>query len=80
MARHFSARCIVTIALIYLVGLFSTIASAAQSPVIAVLYPELEEPYRGVFSSIIEGIQAQSKVGVRLLLQLSLLATTLPLV
>ena len=67
MARHFSARCIVTIALIYLVGLFSTIASAAQSPVIAVLYPELEEPYRGVFSSIIEGIQAQSKVGVRLL-------------
>jgi putative ABC transport system substrate-binding protein len=32
-----------------------------------VLYPELEEPYRGVFSSIIEGIEEQTKVGVRLL-------------
>jgi len=67
MARHFPVRYIVTIALIYLFGLFSPFASAAESRVIAVLYPELEEPYRGVFSSIIEGIQEQSKARVRLL-------------
>ena len=67
MARHFSARYIVTITLIYLFGLFPPFLSAAQPPIIAVLYPELDEPYRGVFSSIIEGIEEQSKAGVRLL-------------
>jgi len=67
MARHLSARYIVTMALFYLLGLLSPFVSAGQSPVIAVLYPEIEEPYREVFSSIIEGIQEQAKAGVRLL-------------
>ena len=67
MARHFSARFIVTLALFLLLGLLSPFVNAVQSPVIVVLYPELEEPYRGVFSTIIEGIQEQSTVGVRLL-------------
>ncbi len=67
MVRHFPARYIVTLTLICLLGLLSPVVSAAQPPVIVVLYPELEEPYSGVFSSIIEGIQEQSKVSVRLL-------------
>jgi len=67
MARHFSARYIVTLALLFLLGLLSPFVNAAQSPVIVVLYPKLEEPYRGVFSSIIEGIQEQATVEVRLL-------------
>ena len=67
MARHITARYIVTLALFYLLELLTPVVSAAQSPVIVVLYPELEEPYRGVFSSIIEGIQEESKVGVMLL-------------
>jgi putative ABC transport system substrate-binding protein len=54
-------------ALFYLLGLISLFVSAAPPPEIVVMYPELDEPYRGVFSSIIEGIQEQSKVGVRLL-------------
>ena len=67
MTRHFSARYIVTLALLYAFGMQSTLVCAAQAPVIEVLYPEVEGPYQKVFSAIIEGIQAQSKVEVRLL-------------
>ena len=67
MARHFQVRFIVTVTLIYVFGLHSPILYAAQSRVIAVLYPVLDEPYRSVFSSILDGIQEQIKVGVKLL-------------
>ena len=67
MFRHYSARFIVTVALLSIFGLFPSVPHAAQSRVIAVLYPELEEPYRGVFSSIVEGIQEYTKAGVKLL-------------
>jgi putative ABC transport system substrate-binding protein len=32
---------------------------SAEAGAIAVLYPDLEEPYRGIFAKIIEGIEAQ---------------------
>ncbi len=35
------------------------VALAAESGSIAVLYPDLEEPYRSIFTKIIEGIEAQ---------------------
>lgn len=35
------------------------VALAADSGTIAVLYPDLEEPYRSIFAKIIEGIEAQ---------------------
>src|SRR3990167_1248786 len=35
------------------------LALAAESGHIAVLYPDLGEPYRGIFAKIIEGIEAQ---------------------
>lgn len=35
------------------------VALAAESGSIAVLYPDLEEPYRSIFAKIIEGIEAQ---------------------
>jgi len=35
------------------------VALAAATGNIAVLYPDLEEPYRGIFAKIIEGIEAQ---------------------
>lgn len=35
------------------------VALSAESGAIAVLYPDLEEPYRGIFAKIIEGIEAQ---------------------
>jgi len=35
------------------------VALAAESGSIAVLYPDIEEPYRGIFAKIIEGIEAQ---------------------
>ncbi|MES2951861.1 MAG: ABC transporter substrate binding protein [Pseudomonadota bacterium] len=35
------------------------VALAAENGHIAVLYPDLEEPYRGIFAKIIEGIEAQ---------------------
>ena len=67
MASQSSARHIVTLTLLFFLGLLPLLAGAAQARVIAVLYPELEEPYRSVFSSIIEGIQEQSAAMVRLL-------------
>lgn len=67
MARIISLHFVATLAILCIVGLYAPFAYAAQSPVIAVIYPELEEPYRGIFSSIIEGIQAQSRVAVKLL-------------
>lgn len=67
MPRHFQVRLIVAVTLIYLFGLYPPILFAAQSRVIAVLYPVLDEPYRGVFSSILDGIQEQIKSGVKLL-------------
>lgn len=66
MARFFSVRIIVTFLLFQAVGLSPSIVQAAQTPLIAVIYPELEEPYREVFSSIIEGIQEQIKGATRL--------------
>jgi ABC-type uncharacterized transport system substrate-binding protein len=66
MARPFSARIVVALALFHVSGLFPPVVHAAQSPVIAVIYPELEEPYRGVLSSIIEGIQGETKEATRL--------------
>lgn len=35
------------------------VALAAETGSIAVLYPDVEEPYRGIFAKIIEGIEAQ---------------------
>ena len=35
------------------------VALSAEAGAIAVLYPDLEEPYRGIFAKIIEGIEAQ---------------------
>ncbi|MES2582721.1 MAG: ABC transporter substrate binding protein [Pseudomonadota bacterium] len=35
------------------------VAQSAEAGAIAVLYPDLEEPYRGIFAKIIEGIEAQ---------------------
>lgn len=35
------------------------VALAAESGSLAVLYPDLEEPYRSIFAKIIEGIEAQ---------------------
>lgn len=66
MTRFIPVPVIVTLALFYIFGLFPSIVYAAQSPVIAVIYPELEEPYREVFSSIIEGIQERSQALIKL--------------
>jgi putative tryptophan/tyrosine transport system substrate-binding protein len=40
-------------------------ASIQSSGVIAVIYPDLGEPYRSIFANIIEGIQEDAKVRVR---------------
>lgn len=40
-------------------GEVGKLALAAESGNIAVLYPDLGEPYRGIFAKIIEGIEAQ---------------------
>lgn len=51
------------IALAFLVGLAVVAAAAALQPGrgIAVIYPDIGEPYRSVFAKIIEGIEAQTK-------------------
>jgi len=66
MARFIAAQFIVTLVLTNILGLVSHAAYAAQSSTIAVIYPELVEPYRGVISSIIDGIQEQAKEPVKL--------------
>ena len=66
MARFFSVRIIVTFVLFQSFGLLPAIVHAARLPLIAVIYPELDEPYREVFASIIEGIQEQSKEATKL--------------
>ena len=66
MVCYRSARFIVALALLCMLGLFTPVVYAAQSQALAVIYPNLQEPYRGVFSSIIEGIQQQAKVAVSL--------------
>ena len=38
---------------------------AATAGAIAVIYPEIGEPYRGIFAKIVEGIEVQLKVPVR---------------
>lgn len=65
MSRHFLARFIFLLALLSS-GVMSPAAKAAQSLAIAVLYPELQEPYRGVLASIIDGIREQSRMPVKL--------------
>lgn len=65
MSRHFLARFIFLLALLSS-GVMSPAVKAAQSLAIAVIYPDLQEPYRGVLASIIEGIQEQSKTPVKL--------------
>ena len=66
MVRHLSARIIVTLALVCTSGVLSPISRAVQPPEVAILYPVLEEPYRGVLASIIEGVQADSKIATKL--------------
>jgi putative ABC transport system substrate-binding protein len=66
MARTFASRIVVTLFLVHVFVLGIRVAFAGQSPVIAVIYPELEDPYRTVLSSIIEGIREQSKAVVKL--------------
>ena len=39
-------------------------ATAAETASIAVLYPEIREPYRSVFSRITDGIRKQSRIRV----------------
>ena len=65
MSRHLFAFFFPFLALL-LVGIISPLASAAQPPAIAVLYPDLQEPYRSVVASIIEGAQEKIKGPVRL--------------
>lgn len=65
MSHHSSARIVVTIALITLFGSFPVVA--AQSREVAIIYPDLDEPYRAVFSSIIEGIQERITSGTKLI-------------
>ena len=65
MARHFTARLIFLLALI-IFGWISPRLNAGQTPSVAVVYPDLQEPYRGVLSAIIEGIQEQSTAPVTL--------------
>lgn len=50
-------------ALCCLIGLMLVAAAAALQPGrgIAVIYPDIGEPYRGVFTKIIEGIEEQTK-------------------
>jgi putative ABC transport system substrate-binding protein len=43
-----------------LIAIYSTAARAATHP-IAVVYPDIDEPYRSVFTKIIEGIEDQAK-------------------
>ena len=39
----------------------SPLAAQAQEPAVAVLYPEVRDPYRGVFQEIIRGIETELK-------------------
>ena len=66
MPRHFPARFITIPVLIIIFGLISPCINALQPPAVAVIYPDLQEPYRSVLSSIIEGIEEQSKAPVKL--------------
>lgn len=65
MSRHTSTFFIACLAFL-LSGLVSPFTSAAQPPAVAVLYPDLQEPYRSVVASIVEGIQEQMKEPVKL--------------
>lgn len=66
MVRYISFFYLVATALIYIFGSYPAVARADQSSAVAVVYPELAEPYRGVISSIVEGVQEQSKYPVKL--------------
>ena len=66
MARSFAARIVATLILLHIFAFGTSVALAGRSPVIVVIYPELEEPYRSVLSSIIEGIKEQAKAAVKL--------------
>lgn len=65
MHRNSKVRYI-RVLILLLIGLGSPVIYAAQLEAVAVLYPELQEPYRSVVSSIIEGIQEQMKMPVKL--------------
>jgi putative ABC transport system substrate-binding protein len=64
MPRQFVLRLFIILTLL-LTGLFGP-APAESAAAVAVLYPDLQEPYRGVVNSIIEGIQERLKEPVRL--------------
>jgi putative ABC transport system substrate-binding protein len=65
MPHHFSTRFLTIVAFV-VIGLFQPLMSAAQTATVAVIYPDLQEPYRSVVSSIIEGIQEKIKEPVKL--------------
>lgn len=62
---HFPSRFIGIIAFLFL-WLAYPIDVVAQPTTVAVLFPDLQEPYRSVVSSIIEGIQEEIKSPVKL--------------
>ena len=65
MARHIFARLVGILAL-WLFWIGSPIVAVEQAPAVAVIYPDLQDPYRGVLSSVIDGIQEQSKLPIKL--------------
>lgn len=54
-----------TLAGMLLIGLLSFTSQAAE-PTVAILYPDLREPYREVITDIIDGIKQESPEGVEL--------------
>ena len=65
MVRHFLARLIGILAF-WLVWIDLPSAAVEQAPSVAVIYPDLQDPYRSVLSSIIDGIREQSKHPIKL--------------
>lgn len=66
MSRHFSVAAKALLAIL-LSGGFSPFSQATDSPAVAVLYPNLQEPYRSVVASIIEGIRSELKAPMKLI-------------
>jgi putative ABC transport system substrate-binding protein len=64
MPRQFALRLFIILTL-FLTGYFCPVP-AESATAVAVLYPDLQEPYRDVVNSIIEGIQEKLKDPVRL--------------
>jgi putative ABC transport system substrate-binding protein len=66
MARHNFSR-LAGVIVLWLFWTAPPIGAVEPAPAVAVIYPELQDPYREVLSSVIDGIQEQSKLPVKLL-------------